>query len=716
MGIFKIAKAEFIKLFKKPSIYIMALALLVVILLSTTFFQPTKVSNYMVRDLGDTVGDIYTTYKGTDGKDNETNYKSELFSAIGKMNYYENNNKRNEQIDLTYSTLSDAYFLYLDTVRASQDDNNPNKAQAQASLATVKQSFILALQEYKTALGNFDHIESYDYSTLSLYTEYLNSSNYTEMINTIETIETKSATSSSPTSFFNYLETEKCIEELETLATTHKDFVTIVLAEKVADIEARYKTLTNYGNINNFRIQSANLINAIDNLKNYYNNLFSISPILKEGTTNDKLLIVITKNHEYKSIIEELDKYKQTLTYDGKTIEPQTTLQEIQKNNYNTTIKSYFNKITTTTVSQKTIDQLSQYLIKNIYPHIDSIMGNGTITGSITDLYNEHAASNSLSDTKAILTEITKAKSVTTNTNLYVSNTLTMECVHTLSDEDIQQIKANNLTTYSTYQYKEANVRLDYLLSTRHYDYQYDHAFADGMTSGTKTNAFDFMFYALKWSVLLVVIYSIAMACSSIATEQENGTIKLLLVRPYKRFKIIIGKFLSIISFAFIFMLFSFIVSFFIGYGMFGLSGQTILAVFNATSAYTIHPFLLIIVDFLLSLCEVLLFVFIAIMFATLFRTFASSFSLSLIVITLIIFLNIVLGAVPFFGILPIANFNLFKFLGGAFRSGEIAGINSLFATRLVGITNIWLGVIYDAILAFICMLVTYFVFKKRDY
>ena len=62
MGVFRIARAEFIKIFKKPSVYLMGVILAAVLVLSLLFFEPIGKQNYTVNLDGTTVGKIYDKF------------------------------------------------------------------------------------------------------------------------------------------------------------------------------------------------------------------------------------------------------------------------------------------------------------------------------------------------------------------------------------------------------------------------------------------------------------------------------------------------------------------------------------------------------------------------------------------------------------------------------------------------------------------------------
>ncbi|MCR8636854.1 ABC transporter permease [Paenibacillus radicis (ex Xue et al. 2023)] len=85
-------------------------------------------------------------------------------------------------------------------------------------------------------------------------------------------------------------------------------------------------------------------------------------------------------------------------------------------------------------------------------------------------------------------------------------------------------------------------------------------------------HAFPFlgMSTSLTW---LVFIFSVIIAGDSVASEFTWGTIKLLLIRPVTRAKILAAKYVSVFIFLITLLLVLFITSYFVGLLFFGLSG-----------------------------------------------------------------------------------------------------------------------------------------------
>ncbi|MCS7460732.1 ABC transporter permease [Paenibacillus doosanensis] len=85
-------------------------------------------------------------------------------------------------------------------------------------------------------------------------------------------------------------------------------------------------------------------------------------------------------------------------------------------------------------------------------------------------------------------------------------------------------------------------------------------------------HAFSFvaMCTSMSW---LVFLFSVIVAGDSVASEFTWGTIKLLLIRPATRSKILAAKYVSVVLLLVTLLLFLLIVSYFVGLLFFGLSG-----------------------------------------------------------------------------------------------------------------------------------------------
>lgn len=73
--------------------------------------------------------------------------------------------------------------------------------------------------------------------------------------------------------------------------------------------------------------------------------------------------------------------------------------------------------------------------------------------------------------------------------------------------------------------------------------------------------------------ISLISLLTIIVAAGAIAGEFSGGTIKLLLARPFKRWKILLSKYISILVFGVVALITLFVASFLIGTIFFGFSG-----------------------------------------------------------------------------------------------------------------------------------------------
>ena len=73
--------------------------------------------------------------------------------------------------------------------------------------------------------------------------------------------------------------------------------------------------------------------------------------------------------------------------------------------------------------------------------------------------------------------------------------------------------------------------------------------------------------------ISLVSLFSIIIAAGIVAREFNSGTIKLLLIRPLKRWKVLLSKYLAVLLFSLDALILLFIASFIVGGIFYGLSG-----------------------------------------------------------------------------------------------------------------------------------------------
>jgi ABC-2 type transport system permease protein len=93
------------------------------------------------------------------------------------------------------------------------------------------------------------------------------------------------------------------------------------------------------------------------------------------------------------------------------------------------------------------------------------------------------------------------------------------------------------------------------------------------VSSGDKPSMWDMMSIEAAVLFTLVTIFTVVISADSVAGEFSTGTIKLLLIRPWSRSKILLSKYIALILFALFFAATLFLFTFIINLVVFGADG-----------------------------------------------------------------------------------------------------------------------------------------------
>lgn len=132
--------------------------------------------------------------------------------------------------------------------------------------------------------------------------------------------------------------------------------------------------------------------------------------------------------------------------------------------------------------------------------------------------------------------------------------------------------------------------------------------------------------------VILVTLFTVIVAGDSMAGEFSSGTIKLLLIRPSSRLKILLSKYISMILFGFTLLIILFIVSILVNglfYG-FGHIDLPLLSVNADGDVVEQNMVANLLQTYLLKAVSTIMFVTIAFMISTAFRSSAMAIGISL--------------------------------------------------------------------------------------
>ena len=206
------------------------------------------------------------------------------------------------------------------------------------------------------------------------------------------------------------------------------------------------------------------------------------------------------------------------------------------------------------------------------------------------------------------------------------------------------------------------------------------------------------------------------MIANLITSETDSGTIKLLLIRPYKRGTVLFGKILATFFFSLSFLLLSFVISMVAGYFMFGLpSIESVLVTFNASKTFLIKPLYLILLFFVSCAGDILFYLIIALTISVLFKSYIGAISTSLIVYVGSMVVGSFLSNSIVYAYLPFTNISWFRFFGGEIMGTE-SGIGALLSSPVHSFQNIYLSIGISTIFSLVLFIITFISFKRRDF
>ncbi|MCQ4086700.1 ABC transporter permease [Saccharibacillus sp. JS10] len=197
----------------------------------------------------------------------------------------------------------------------------------------------------------------------------------------------------------------------------------------------------------------------------------------------------------------------------------------------------------------------------------------------------------------------------------------------------------------------------------------------------------------------LPTVFSVAVAADTVAGEFSRGTIKLLLIRPWSRIKILLSKYVAIV----LFMLTLYAIMIFVSLGV-----SSILFENQSGSNDILGQLAGSLSDFfwmslLYRLIDTLMYVTMAFMFAAIFRSNSLSVALTIVLLFMgsLITLLIDPSKYEIGRYLLFANLNLGQYLGSE--------------TGTYGVTTLGFSLAVLAVYYMVFLALTFWVFRKRD-
>ena len=281
----------------------------------------------------------------------------------------------------------------------------------------------------------------------------------------------------------------------------------------------------------------------------------------------------------------------------------------------------------------------------------------------ITDFYNEKFDSKDENDMQHINELIAQYYSFAHMNQTILENKMLLLRINDKSDTELKDLIG--YTQVSKYKLNEQIQIYEYLIANETFDFNYLTSFNFNKASGASTNAYDYTVYSMQILSLLIIIFTIFYACSSIAGDQTAGTMKMIAIRPYSRNKLFSGKYLSCVMFGVMLLFIATIASFVVGAVSFGVPMSDCLVVFNAKTVITINPILLLIFYFLSLVVNLLFYISLAMLVCLIFRSNTLSVFITAILYATQVVLNGTISS-AWLKYTPFGHFDLFKYFGNS--------------------------------------------------
>ncbi|WP_285769451.1 ABC transporter permease subunit [Peribacillus sp. SI8-4] len=216
--------------------------------------------------------------------------------------------------------------------------------------------------------------------------------------------------------------------------------------------------------------------------------------------------------------------------------------------------------------------------------------------------------------------------------------------------------------------------------------------------------------YMAEWTVSLtsfITLFAVIVCSSMVSSEFSDGTIKQLLIRPYKRWKILLSKYITSLLFAALLLVSLIIFSYLIGIIFFGNGSYSDKmldpAAFGSFSTVVVGSYFFDMIVYWIP--GFLVITTIAFMLSTLFKNQALAVGISIFILFASSTLNMVIQS--FIGKYEWLKFILFPHLD---LRGYISGTMEMFDGATLGFS---IGVLSIYYLIFLAL--TFFFFQKKD-
>ncbi len=460
-------------------------------------------------------------------------------------------------------------------------------------------------------------------------------------------------------------------------------------------------------------VSDADIPELKEDVQNLYDNLINTKTVFLDYLKRDIPLILVTKDEE-SNITFALNNFIAKLElYAGldKTIAEYKDLKEyIDGNDFINILKTNIG-----TINDLKYDKLNLQTLYNDYYETSKVTLT-TLYNQMTEMVANFGGSTQGKDVSKLNTLAYKYIGTAINASNILKYGLMTNISKEMSDSTLATFQGEIFKDFNSYRNKEALAKYTYLFENKQYESDFANVFAFNQNSNKTTNAYDYMYFVMEIMSFVIIAYCVVLGANMIAGEQSSGTMKMLAIRPYKRWKIMFSKILTTLFFAFIFMIVTALVSFITGLIIYDLESLPILAVFNAKYVFTMSAPLMLLIYFGCVFLKVWIFVMIAFAISTIFKNGIISTTVSILLYFVTLILTFVASGANWIKYVFTANLDMFKYFGGSFiiQPGDNA-LTNLFRSPVFTDTNVLFSGIIIGVLFVGLHLLTYLFFTKRD-
>lgn len=453
-----------------------------------------------------------------------------------------------------------------------------------------------------------------------------------------------------------------------------------------------------------------NLIEQIQNIQSYYEQISGFeNPVILQTVTDYSQISdsfkVFAEKIDNAMKINTRDSYKNLYEY-IKTINISNN-----ENQFQFVATNYIDKINDVVVSAKLLESLKIDYYDVAKDRLNDINAEIVKINSICD---DEEKQLSAVNKKEINNQISFYNATCTQMVDILSTKLKLAIAENYTENEFT--KFINCANFNRYEYTQTQTRQEFLFSNNKAEYDYATSLSFGSVSNYAPNAFDFTYYVLELFGFLIIVYCVVLGSGMIAGEQNNGTLKLLAIRPYTRGKILFSKIFATMFFVVIFVLLSCIISMIAGSVLFGMESMPILLVYNATLPIVVSPIVALLLYLATLILKIFVYIVLAFALSTLFKSHIVATAVSILCLFVTSIFSIFLTKATIFKYLPLNNLDLFKFFGGGrFPNDDVNVITSIFSSPILPDTTFMFSFTNICVTIAILLIITYEVFKHRD-